>query len=433
MRDVTRWRFKGNEKMNSKERVAASIHHKQPDKIPIDFGGTAVTGIHASIVAVLREYYGLEKRLVKVYEPYQCLGLIEEDLQEVLGVDIVSVNSRNTLFGFPNTEWKEWTMNDGLKVLVSKYFNYTVDGKGDTYLYPQGDITAPPSGRMPQSGYFFDEIIRQEPIDEDNLNVEDNLEEFAPIGDMDLEFLISQAAAAASSGKGVIGNFSGTALGDIACVPAPQLKKPKGIRDITEWYMSTLLRPDYIYEIFERQTEIGIKNYETIYNAIGNKIDAVFICGTDFGTQDGTFCSLETYRELWKPHYRKINEWIHTNTEWRTFKHSCGAAASFMPDFIESGFDIINPVQLSAKGMDAATLKNEYGKDITFWGGGVDTQQTLPFGTPEEVRAQVLERCEIFSKDGGFIFNAIHNIQAKTPIRNIIALIDAVHEFNGDI
>ena len=103
-----------------------------------------------------------------------------------------------------------------------------------------------------------------------------------------------------------------------------------------------------------------------------------------------------------------------------------------MPDFIESGFDIINPVQLSAKGMDAATLKNEYGKDITFWGGGIDTQQTLPFGTPEEVRAQVLERCEIFAKDGGFIFNAIHNVQAKTPVKNIVALIDAVHEFNGD-
>lgn len=417
--------------MNSKERVTASLNHIQPDRIPVDFGGTAVTGMHASTVSALRDYYGLEKRLVKVYEPYQCLGLIEEDLQEAIGVDVTAVNSRNTWFGFPNTSWKEWTMNDGLEVLVSKDFNYTVDEKGDTLLYPQGDTSVPPSGRMPASGYFFDEIMRQEPIDEDNLNPEDNLEEFGPIGKEDLDFLIDQSKRASESGMGVIGNFSGTALGDIACVPAPQLKHPKGIRDITEWYMSTALRPDYVYEVFERQTEIGIKNYETVYNAIGDSVDALFLCGTDFGTQDGTFCSIDTYRELWKPHYKKINDWIHKNTNWKTFKHCCGAMASFMPDFIESGFDIINPVQLSAKGMDAQALKNEYGKDIVFWGGGVDTQKTLPFGTPGEVRKEVLERCEIFSRDGGFIFNAIHNVQAKTPVENIIAMIEAVKEFNG--
>jgi len=419
--------------MNSKERVQASLNHKQPDKIPMDFGGTAVTGMHASTVAALRDHYSLEKRLVKVHEPYQCLGLIEEDLQEAIGVDVTAVNSRNTWFGFPNTDWKEWTMNDGLKVLVSKDFNYTIDEKGDTLLYPQGDVTAPASGRMPNSGHFFDEIIRQEPIDDDNLNVEDNLEEFGPIGKEDLDFLIKEAENASASGRGVIGNFSGTALGDIACVPAPQLKHPKGIRDIAEWYMSTALRPDYIYEVFEKQTEIGIKNYETVFNAIGNKIDAFFVCGTDFGTQDGTFCSLDTYRELWKPHYTKINNWIHKNTNWKTFKHCCGAMQSFMPDLIESGFDIMNPVQLSAKGMNATELKNEFGKDITFWGGGVDTQKTLPFGTPADVRTEVLERCEIFARDGGFIFNAIHNVQAKTPVENIIAMIDAVKEFNGDL
>jgi hypothetical protein len=417
--------------MNSKERLQASLNHKQPDKIPVDFGGTAVTGLHASIVAKLRDHYGLEKRLVKIHEPYQCLGLVEEDLQEALGVDVTAVNSRNTWFGFPNTAWKEWTMNDGLKVLVSKDFNYTVDEKGDTLLYPQGDTSVRPSGRMPNNGHFFDEIIRQEPIDEDNLHVEDNLEEFGPISEKDLNFLIKEAERAAATGKGVIGNFSGTALGDIACIPAPQLKNPKGIRDISEWYMSTVLRPDYIYEMFERQTEIGINNYETIYNAIGDKIDAFFVCGTDFGTQDGTFCSLDTYRSLWKPHYKKINDWIHCNTNWKTFKHCCGAMASFMPDFIESGFDIVNPVQLSAKGMDGETLKREYGKDITFWGGGIDTQKTLPFGSQEEVRVQVLERCEIFAKDGGFVFNAIHNVQAKTPIENIVAVIEAVKEFNG--
>lgn len=244
---------------------------------------------------------------------------------------------------------------------------------------------------------------------------------------------MAQAEKAAASGKGVVGNFSGTSLGDIACVPAPQLKHPKGIRDIQEWYISTAIRQDYVYAVFEEQTEIGIQNYQTIHNAIGDKIDAFFVCGTDFGTQTGTFCSEETFRTLWMPHYRKINDWIHGNTNWKTFKHCCGAMASFIPALIECGFDIINPVQLSAAGMDAETLKGEYGKDLTFWGGGVDTQKTLPFGKPAEIRKEVLGRCEIFSRDGGFIFNAIHNVQAHTPIENIVAVIDAVKEFNGDL
>ncbi len=419
--------------MNSRERLQAALHHRQPDKVPVDFGGTAVTGIHASVVAALREYYGLEKRLVKVHEPYQCLGLVEEDLQEAIGVDVVPVNSRSTWFGFPNTEWKKWTMNDGLEVLVSRDFNVTIDEAGDTLLYPQGDTSVPPSGRMPKSGHFFDEIIRQEPIDEDNLRVEDNLEEFGPISDADLEYLQEQARKAETSGRGAVGNFSSTSLGDIACVPAPQLKHPKGIRDITEWYMSTVLRPDYVYEIFERQVEIGLKNYAAIHQVIGDSIDAFFVCGTDFGTQSGTFCSLDTFQSLWKPHYQRINDWVHTHTNWKTFKHCCGAMSSFIPDLIDCGFDIINPVQLSAAGMDARTLKDEFGKEITFWGGGIDTQHTLPFGTPEEVRAQVLERCEIFTKDGGFVFNAIHNVQARTPVENFIAMINAVKEFNGDL
>jgi len=128
-----------------------------------------------------------------------------------------------------------------------------------------------------------------------------------------------------------------------------------------------------------------------------------------------------------------MNDWIHENTTWKTFKHSCGAVATFMDHFIASGFDIINPVQCSAAGMDPKTLKDKFGDRLVFWGGGVDTQHTLPFGTPEEVREQVLGRCEIFSKNGGFVFDAIHNVQANTPVANVVAMIDAVKSFNGEL
>jgi uroporphyrinogen-III decarboxylase len=131
------------------------------------------------------------------------------------------------------------------------------------------------------------------------------------------------------------------------------------------------------------------------------------------------------------PHYNRLNDWIHNNTAWKSFKHCCGSIPAFMPLFIEAGFDIINPVQVSATGMDPAFLKREFGKDLVFWGGGVDTQQVLPFGTPAEVRDQVLRHCEIFNRDGGFVFNTIHNVQAKTPVENVAAMMAAVREFNG--
>ncbi|MBN2884035.1 MAG: methyltransferase, partial [Clostridia bacterium] len=125
-----------------------------------------------------------------------------------------------------------------------------------------------------------------------------------------------------------------------------------------------------------------------------------------------------------------INGWIHDNTSWKTFKHSCGAVEPLLDNIIKAGFDIINPVQCSATGMDPGHLKKTYGKDLVFWGGGVDTQKTLPFGTPDEVREEVLSRCEVFSKDGGFVFNAIHNVQADTPVENVAAMIKAVKEFS---
>lgn len=417
--------------MESRQRLRDAINHKQPDKIPIDFGGTPCSGMHVTCIAALREYYGLKKVSVKVHEPFQMLGFIEDDLKEVLGVDVEGINSRNTIFGFPNINWKEWKLDNGLEVLVPENFNTTKDSYGNTYIYPAGDMTVPPSGRMPYEGYYFDAIIRQQEIDDDRLNPDDNLEEFKPISNDDVEYFRNHLQAASATGRGVLVNFGGTGLGDIALVPGPFLKHPKGIRDIAEWYISTAIRRDYLHEIFNQQTIIAVENMKKLNKAAGNLIDVVFLCGTDFGTQTGTFCSPNTFKELYMPYYQKMNDWIHKNTTWKTLKHSCGAIESFMNLFIEAGFDIINPVQCSAVGMDAQILKARYGNQLTFWGGGIDTQRILPFGTPQEVREQVLTRCEIFSKNGGFVFNAIHNVQARTPIENIVAMIDAVHEFNG--
>jgi hypothetical protein len=415
--------------VTSKERFTASIEHRE-GPVPVDFGSSAVSGMHISCVAALREYYGLDKHPVKLIEPYQMLGEIEADLMDAAGIDVTGIYPESTMFGFKNRDWHEWMTPWNQTVLVPHDFR-TEKQSGDVYIYPEGDTTAPPSGKMPEGGYFFDTIVRQEEIVESELDPEDNLEEFGEITDETLSYLETEAAKAADSGRGVLANFGGTGLGDIALVPAPMLKEPKGIRDIAEWYMSTVSRRDYVHEIFSRQTEIALRNLEKIYKAVGERVQAVFICGTDFGTQASQFCSIESFRELYTPYYSKINDWVHRNTGWKTFKHSCGAVEPFMQEFIDAGFDIINPVQCSAAGMDPRELKRRYGKALIFWGGGVDTQKTLPFGSPDEVRSEVLSRCELFSAGGGFVFNAIHNVQAKTPVENIAAMLDAVREFNG--
>lgn len=414
--------------MISKEKVIRALNH-QEGPLPIDIGGAPTTGIHISTMEALRDYYGLEKRIPKVLEPFQMLGMVEEDLREAIGVDTIPLWSKGNMFGFNNENWKEWITPWGQKVLVPQDFN-TTRSNNKTYIYAGGDTSYAPAGEMPDSGYFFDCTNRQKPFDEDELNVEDNLEEFSYISDSDLQYYKEMYLQYKDSPYFVLGNLGGTAIGDIACVPGPNLKDPKGIRSVEEWYVSTVIRQDYLHCIFEKQTEIAIANLEKIHSALKDSIQVAYVCGNDFGTQRGTFCSVETFRELYAPYYKKINGWIHQNTNWKTFKHSCGAVESFLGEFIDVGFDIINPVQWTAAGMDRKHIKTTYGKNLVFWGGGVDTQKTLPFGTPEEVKKEVLETCEIFAENGGFVFNTIHNIQAGVPIPNLVAMLEAVKEFN---
>jgi len=328
-----------------------------------------------------------------------------------------------------NEGWKEWRLSDGTPVLVPEAFNTEPEPNGDVFMYPEGDRSAPPCARMPSGGFYFDTIIRQPPIDEDKLCVEDNLEEFGPIPDEELEHFRREALRLRSeTDRAILGNFGGTGFGDIALVPAMWLKNPKGIRDVEEWYISTVARRDYVFRIFERQCEIGIANLRRIHDAIGEQVDAVFITGTDFGTQRGPFISVDAYRDLYKPFHKAVNDWVHEHTNWKTFIHSCGSVAALIEDFIDAGFDILNPVQCSAADMEPASLKEQFGDRIVFWGGGVDTQRTLPFGRPEDVRREVRERIEIFGRDGGFVFNTIHNVQANTPAENLVALYEAFRE-----
>ena len=420
---------KQNAKMTHRQRLLAAIHHKPIDHVCVDFGACGQTGIGAGAVHKIRKTLLDDESPVKIIEPYQMLGEIDDLLMKALDIDVAGVIPPDTMFGFKNENFKPFEMFDGTPVLVPEKFNFTTSQNGDLLMHPQGDTSVPPSAKMPKGGFYFDALNRQLPIVEENLDPKDNCEEFGLLSEDDINYFAQNAQRLyENTDYGIMITIPGTAFGDIALVPATWLKRPKGIRDVEEWYISTVTRKDYVRKVFETQCEFALKNIERLADAVGDHAHVAWISGTDFGTQRGLFISPDAYRDLFKPFHKKVNDLIHKKTNWKTFIHSCGAVYELIPEFIDAGFDILNPVQCSADGMDPKRLKDQFGSSIVFWGGGVDTQKTLPFGTPDEVYSEVRQRIDVLNENSGFVFNAIHNVQSNVPVENILALFRAIKD-----
>ncbi len=419
--------------MTSRQRILETINHRQPDRVPVDLGATGQTGMNASTLYRLRKALGLEEHPIEISEIFQLLGKVDPDMMQYAGADVIGLNNPSNMFGVPDGPLKPFRMPDGTPTLIAQGNEYDVAEDGSVYMYPQGNRSVGPSGHMPAGGSFFDNINRAPEFDEDDLTpAEDFKDDFGILDDATARYLEDKSKALyEGTDYAIIGNLGGAGLGDSAMVPGPHVLAPKGIRKFDDWLMAHMLYPEYIQEVFEMQTQTMLKNLEIYRQAVGDRIQIVWISGTDFGTQNGEFFRPEVFRELYKPYYQRINDWVHQNTPWKTFYHCCGSIVNYLDDFVEMGVDILNPVQLSARGMDAHMLKEKYGDKLVFWGGGVDTQQTLPFGTPEQVRQQVKERLDILSKGGGYVFAPIHNVVAKTPVENLIAMYEAVKEFNN--
>jgi hypothetical protein len=414
----------------SRQRLIQTLNHRQPDRLCVDFGAGGQTGMGAGAVYRLRKaLLGESDFRVKIIEPYQMLGEIDDALKQALQVDVAGINPPVNMFGFKDEGFKPYDMPDGTPVLVPEKFNPTVDSDGNILMYAEGDTAFGPCAKMPKNGCFFDAINRQQPLCDETLDPADNCQEFRLLSPDEVRYFADKAAdLSQNTDYGVYLTLPGTAFGDIALVPATFLKNPRGIRDVEEWYISIAMRRPYIHQVFETQCQIALKNIEMLAEAVGDHAQVVFASGTDFGTQRGPFISKQCYRDLYMPYHKAINDKIHELTNWKIFMHSCGAVSELIPDFIEAGFDILNPVQCSAEGMSPEFLKNEFGRQLVFWGGGIDTQRTLPFGTPQQVYEEVSRRIEIFAAGGGFVFNSIHNIQSHVPTENILAMLRALDD-----
>jgi hypothetical protein len=399
--------------VQSRERVLAALSHREPDRVPIDLGSNIMSGIMAHALDRLRRHLGLERRPVRVHEVFQMLGEVEMDVVERLGADILPVEPLVQFFGLRRESWKPWRLWDGTDVLVPGQFDVEIDSEGGWLLHTAGDRANPVEGRMPRDGFYFDmPALTESRPDWRPPSLAEARKEHV-LGTEELEFMQARAEhLRRTTDKALLlGAWDTTGLAWVGSIP--------------DFLMLMLAEKAYVKDLFTVRTEVAIENLEKLKAHLGDSVDIIGMEGNDFGAQNAELVSPELFEELCIPFFREQNDWVHRNTAWKTWYHCCGSITRILPMLIDSGVDAINPVQTSAAGMDPAWLKERFGGSVVFWGGGVDTQRTLPFASPEEVAAEVRERIRILAPGGGFVFNPIHNIQQGTPPENIAAAYEA--------
>ena len=407
--------------MDSRQRVIEAIHHREADRVPVGVGSNITSGIHIDAYVLLAKYLDIDIGLPKVYEQFQMLARVEEPMRQWLRADIVELENPVEAWGLKNEKWKKWTTALGNEVLMPGGFNPATDEKGVQYIL---GADGKPVAYMPPGALYFerccpnglsDDIVKMDPEvwrKSLPLYTQEELRELEAQGKQLYE----------ETEYAVFGGFCRGALGTYGLFAG---------HTIADWLLILLSEPDYADEILEATARRAVENAELYLQAVGRYLEVIHVSGFDFGTQDRELFNPEIFRQLYAPHYKTINDYIHSHCRAKTFFHSCGSIADIIEDFVAAGVDILNPVQTSAARMDPEQLKRKFGDRLTFWGGGVDTQSMLPFGNPEAVEAQVKERISIFAPGGGFVFSPVHNIQPGVPPENIVAMMQAVWACGG--
>lgn len=398
--------------MNSRERVLAAINHREPDRVPVDLGGTAATGIVVDTYVRLRAAYGLPLDDVRVFDVFGMMAQVEDDLARCVGADTALIPSLSPRFGIPIREWKPWGLRDGTPVHVPRDFRAEAQPDGSLLLMVGGEAV----GKMPRGGFYFSEIANSTMGGLDTLVEPPNPRtvSFTTLGDDDLRFRQEVA-------RGLYETTDRALIVDL-------VDNIRWDTSIPNWLYALAADPDRAYALHEKKCDALLERTQQLAEAVG-PFAQVFAIYQDYGTQQGEMVSPAAFARLVKPHYRRLFDWIHANTDWKVLFHSCGSIYRLIPHLIDMGVDILNPVQTNTAGMDPGRLKAEFGDRLVFWGGGADTQGVLPFGMPDEVRAQVRERIRTLGPGGGFVFAPTQDIQADVPVGNLEAMYDAVREY----
>jgi len=407
--------------MNSRERVRLAISHEEPDRVPLDLGGSRVTGIHVDEYCILARWLGIDVLPPKVYDPWQMLARPDVLLLKCLKSDVIVLENYSEAFGLRNDNWKLWKTFAGNDVLISGDYEPVADERG--YLHIQ-DKNGKNIAMMPKGGLYYDnevstamtkEIVMMDPElwkQSIALYTDEELRRMEMMGKALFENTdFSICGTFLKGGLGTNALFAGHTICDWLCVLATE--------------------KEYAKEILQATAERAVQNLTLYLHAVGRYIDTILLSGTDYGTQTGELFNPEVFSELHVPNYRMMTDYIHKNSAVKVMMHSCGSIYRLIPHIIDAGIDILNPVHVSTKNMEPQKLKDEFRDKLVFWGGGVDTQTVLPYGSAEEVAAQCRERIKIFAPGGGFVFTPVHNLQYGVPPENVEAMIRAVLQYGN--
>ena len=379
--------------MRPRDRVMLALNHQEPDRIPIDLGGTICSSIHRNAYVELKKHLGMAVEQLRMADYVQQLPYLDEALLERFAVDFRMVQlpaaTAPDVAIFEEGEYYALIDRWGSKLHMPKegglYFDWvdfpireaTMESL-DSYSWPRPDPPEAIAGLRQQARYLYEHT------------------DYALVGN-------------AIIGGGIF-------------------EQPARTMGLESFLMALIQEPQFADRMMEQITDIYVESCNNYLDQVGEYLQ-VFCYWDDVAGQDGWIISPQIYRQMVKPKQRRLLEAIKRKTDAKIYYHGCGAVFDLIPDLIDLGFDILNPVQVSARGMDTRRLKAEYGRDITFWGGGVDTQYVLPFGTPAEVADEVKRRIDDLAAGGGFVFAAVHNIQALVPPENIVTVLETALEY----
>jgi len=396
--------------MDSRTRVITALAHEEPDRVPIDLGGMRSTGIMAMAYNQLKKYWGMRDGHTKLCDIGQQLARVEPQVLERIRADVIPVSVDIAM----NKKWKPWQLPDGSACEVPEDFN---PEKLDDGSFVLRDETGRIVAKMPPGGYYFDGTYHAL-ADASSISDLRTFTFYRPIPAEVLDALEADAKTAYETTQYAI------MLGGAGGI----YEAAQGLRGWDQFLMDLAADPKFAAYLLDKLVEANIQRLAQILPRVKPYVQVVQ-GGDDLGMQNGPQISPETYRTLIKPRHKVLYQFIKKNSNASLFLHTCGSIYRLIPDLIDAGVDIFNPVQVAARDMDSAKLKKEFGNDAVFWGGGCDTQRVLPFGTPQEVRDEVKRRIHDLAPGGGFVFTQVHNIQAGVPPENIEAMFDAAWEF----
>jgi uroporphyrinogen decarboxylase len=395
--------------MTSRERVLTSLQHRTPDRIPIDFASSRVTGIHALTYNRLNEHLGLPSEGARVYDVPQMLADPEDPILEYFESDVVQLHRLIPAppIGLRIDRYRRNRLQDGSRAFFPSAYDPIEDESGNLIIYNQRGI---PAYMMPKGGFYFSRIYNPLAEVENRRDLEAfDLHEFA---DGETEWLERESKRLRRSNRAVLGQFGGNFL-----------ERGNRMFGMEKFLVMLLADPALAECFFDRLLEAVIEDFDRYLEAVEDRVDIIQL-NDDLGHQDGPLISEQLYERLVKPYQQRLYEYIRKRTDMVLFLHSCGSIYPFIPHLIEIGVQILNPVQYMARDMKPERLKREFGRDLVFWGGGCDTQQILAHGSPEEVSMETDRMIDIFAPGGGFVFAQVHNIQPLVPLENILAMFE---------